>query len=66
MESERRPDRLPVPNPYVVFEGRPATRDAGAGDVRADEGVADLRWAETVPESLLCDESAELALPDFS
>ncbi|PSP80440.1 hypothetical protein BRC88_07005 [Halobacteriales archaeon QS_4_69_225] len=59
-------DRPPVPNPYVVFEGRPARRDAGAGDVRADEGVADLRWAETVPESLLCDELAELALPDFS
>ena len=59
-------DQPPVPNPYVVSEGRPATRDAGAGDVRADEGVADLRWAETVPESLLCDEPAELALPDFS
>ena len=57
-------DRPPVPNPYVVFEGRPARRDAGAGDLRAGEGVADLRWAETVPESLLYDELAELALPD--
>ena len=57
-------DRPPVPNPYVVFEGRPANRDAGAGDLRTGEGVTDLRWAETVPESLLYDELAELTLPN--
>ena len=57
-------DRPPVPNPYVVFEGRPARRDAGAGDLRPGEGVADLQWAEAIPESLLYNELAELALPD--
>jgi len=57
-------DRLPAPNPYVVFGGRPARRRPGAPAPGTGEGVADLRWAETVPESLLYDELAELALPD--
>ncbi len=55
-------DRPPVPNPYVAFEGRPAGRDVG--DVRAGEGVADLRWTTSPPENLLYDELAELSLPE--
>ena len=62
LNTDDRTDRLPVPNPYVVFEGRPTRQDADAGDLRAGEDVADLRWVETVPESLLYD---ELALSDF-
>jgi len=55
-------DRAPVPNPYVSFEGRPERRNADAGTVRPGDGVADLRWGETVPEDLLYDELAELSL----
>ena len=55
-------DRAPVPNPYVSFEGRPEHRNADAGTVRPGDGVADLRWGETVPEDLLYDELAELSL----
>ena len=42
--------------------GRRAGTPAPGTSVR--EGVADLRRAETIPESLLYDELAELALPD--
>jgi len=49
--------RTPLPNPYVSFEGHPRDSDARPGD-----GVAELRWAETVPEDLLYEELAELSL----
>ncbi|PSQ43281.1 hypothetical protein BRD07_02190 [Halobacteriales archaeon QS_9_68_42] len=55
-------DRDPMPNPYVSFEGHPANASADAGHAQPGEGVEDLRWSETVPESLLYDELAELSL----
>jgi ADP-ribose pyrophosphatase YjhB (NUDIX family) len=55
-------DRDPVPNPYVSFEGSPASANVDAGDVRPGEGVDDLRWSETNPEDLVYDGLAELSL----
>jgi 8-oxo-dGTP diphosphatase len=52
-------DREPVPNPYVSFEATPV-----GGELQPGDGVADLRWAESAPESLLYEELAELSLPE--
>jgi ADP-ribose pyrophosphatase YjhB (NUDIX family) len=52
-------DRDPAPNPYVSFEGTPVD-----GELRAGDGVAELRWVESTPEDLLYDELAELSLPE--
>jgi ADP-ribose pyrophosphatase YjhB (NUDIX family) len=49
--------RDPVPNPYVSFAGRRRAGESCPGD-----GVAGLRWAETVPDDLLYEELAELSL----
>ncbi len=53
-----RTDRPPAPNPYLVFEGRKTHGSAASGRT-----VADVRWAETVPEDLVYEELAELSLP---
>ena len=52
-------DRQPVPNPYVCFDGHPLDESA---ETNPGDGVAALRWAESVPENLLYDELAELSL----
>jgi ADP-ribose pyrophosphatase YjhB (NUDIX family) len=52
-------DRPPVPNPYLVFEGRPT-----GGRLEAGPGVAETRWAAAVPEAVVYEELAELSLPE--
>lgn len=52
-------DREPVPNLYVSFEAAPA-----GGELRAGDGVDDVRWVESTPDDLLYDELAELSLPE--
>jgi ADP-ribose pyrophosphatase YjhB (NUDIX family) len=49
--------RDPVPNPYVSFEGR-----VRRGDLRAGEGVAEVEWADELPDELLYEELGELSL----
>ena len=53
--------RDPIPNPYVSFEGSLGD-ETRPGDARAGDGVADVRWAESLPEDLLYEELSELSL----
>lgn len=47
-------DRVPLPNPFVSFDGRPL-----AGDATPREGVVEARWFDAPPEELLYEELAE-------
>lgn len=49
--------RPAVPNPYVSFHG-----DLEGGDAAPGAGVEEVRWADEVPDELVYDELAELAL----
>jgi ADP-ribose pyrophosphatase YjhB (NUDIX family) len=54
-----RTDRLAVPNPYLVFEGRRTDGPPAAGP-----GVAEVGWTESVPEEVVYEELAELSLSE--
>ncbi len=70
-------DREPVPNPYVSYEGQVNDTGTGTGEEGSEGGsgadgrdgvtgpaanVAEVRWTDIIPEDLLYEELAELAL----